>query len=83
MVNLMARLFDDVHPSKAKLTLFLDSKCFLIASTVRVYSLRQMFYRVMGDGGTNSLRNVWYDRRSCLFNVAFHGISAETNPNMG
>jgi hypothetical protein len=42
MTNVMANLFVDVNPFKAKLTLFVDASCFLIASTVGEYSLRQI-----------------------------------------
>jgi hypothetical protein len=64
----------DVHPSKAKLTLFVDSNCFLIASTVSAYSLWQILLRVVADGNTNSLGNALYDRRSLWFDIAFHEI---------
>ena len=70
----MANLFVDVHPSKAKLTLFGTGNCFLIASTVSAYSLRQMLLRVVADGSTSSLRNAVYDRRSSRFDIAFHEI---------
>jgi hypothetical protein len=82
MPDVIANLFVDVHPSKAKLTLFVDSNCFLIASTVSVCSLRQILLRVLADGNTDSLRNAWYDRRSSRFDIAFHGICAEIKPNM-
>jgi hypothetical protein len=82
MTDLIASLFVDVHPLKAKLTLFLDGKCFLIVSTVSVYSLRQILLRVLADGNTNSFRNVLYDCCSSRFDVGFHGICAETKPNM-
>jgi hypothetical protein len=78
----MASLFVDVHLSKAKLTLFLDGNCFLIASTVSVYSLRQILLRVLADGNTNSRHNALYDRHSSRFDIAFHGICAETKRNM-
>jgi len=78
----MANLFVDVHLSKAKLTLFRTSNCFLIASSVSAYSLRQMLLRVVADGSSRSSRNALYDRRSSTFDIAFHGICAETNPNM-
>jgi len=82
MTNIIANLFVDVHPSKAKLTLFLDGNCFLIAFTVSVYSLRQILLRVLADGYTKSLHNALYDRRSTRFDFVFHGIWAETKPNM-
>jgi len=82
MTDVMANLFVDAHPSKAKLTLFRDGNCFLIASTVSAYSLQQMLLRVVADGSTRSSRNALYDRRSSRFDIAFYGIWAETNPNM-
>jgi len=78
----MANLFVDVHPSKVKLTLFPTGNCFLIASTASAYSLRQMIVRVVADGSTKSSRNAIYDRGRSRFDIAFHGICAETNPNM-
>jgi len=57
MTDIMASLFVTVHPSKDKLTLFCDGNCFLIASTVSAYSLRQMLLRVVADGSTKSSRN--------------------------
>jgi hypothetical protein len=82
MTDVNVNLFLDVHPSKAKLTLFLDGNCFLIASTVSVYSLRQILLRVLADGNTKSLRNALYTRHSSRFDIAFDGIWAETKPNM-
>jgi len=78
----MANLFIDVHLSKDKLTLFRDGNCFLIASTVSAYSLWQMLLRVVADGSTRSLRNASYDHHSSRFDIACHGIWADTNPNM-
>jgi len=57
MTDILASLFVDVHLSKVKLTLYLDSNCFLIASTVSAYSLRQMLLSVIADGSTWSSRN--------------------------
>jgi len=82
MTDVMANLFVDVHPSKAKLTLFRIGNCFLIASTVSAYCLRQMLLRVVADGSTRSSRNALYDRHSSRFDIMFHGICAETNPNL-
>jgi hypothetical protein len=82
MTDVIANLFVDVHLSKAKLTLFVDGNYFLIASTVSVYSLQQILLRVLAEGTTNSLCNTLYDRRSLRFDIAFHGICAETKPNM-
>jgi len=74
MTDVMANLFVDVHPSKAKFTLFLDGNCFLIASTVSEYSLQQMLLWVLADGSTSLLHNTLYDRRSSRFDIALHGI---------
>jgi hypothetical protein len=74
MTNVTANLFVDVHPSKAKLTSFLDGNCFLIASTVSVYSLRPILLRVQAAGTTNSLRNALYDHRNSTFDITFHGL---------
>jgi len=82
MTDVMANLFVDVHPSKAKLTLFRIGSCFLISSTVSGNSLRQMLLRVVADGSSMSSRNALYDRRSSRFHIVFHGICAETNPNI-
>jgi len=56
MTEVMSTLFVVVHPSKAKLPLFHDGNCFLIACTVSAYSLWQMLLRVEADGSTKSLR---------------------------
>jgi len=73
MTDVMASLFLDVHPSKAELTSFHDGNCFLIASMVSAYSLRQMLRRVIADGSTRSSRNALYDRGSFRFDLVFHG----------
>jgi len=78
----MASMTIDVHPSKAKLTLFHDGNCFLIASTLRAYSLQQILLRVVADGRTRLLHNAVYDRRKSWCDIGFLGIWAETNPNM-
>jgi hypothetical protein len=70
----IADLVVDVHPSKAKLTLFVDSNCFLIASTVSAFSLWQILLRVVADGNTNLPGNALYDRRNWWFDIAFHAI---------
>jgi len=49
----MANLFIGVHPSNVQLTIFLDGKYFLIASTVSENSLWQTMLRVLADGDTN------------------------------
>ena len=53
MTEFIDNLFVDVHPSKAKVALFLDGNCFLIASTVSVYFLQQILLRVLADGNNN------------------------------
>jgi hypothetical protein len=55
MSDIIANLFVDIPPSKAKLTLFLDNNCFLIASTVCVSSLWKMVLRVLVEGNTKLL----------------------------
>jgi len=82
MTDVMANLFVDVHLSRAKLTLFRDGNCFLIASTVSAYLLRQMLQSVIADGSSRSLRNALYDHRSSRSDIAFQGMWAKTNPNM-
>jgi hypothetical protein len=82
MTNVIATLFVDVHPSNAKLTLFVDGNCFSIASTVSVNSVQQILLRVLVDGNTNSLRNALYDHHCSRFDIAFLGIYAKTKPNM-
>jgi len=82
MTDIIASLFIDVHPSKAKLTLFRSGNCFIIASTVSAYCLRQMLLRVVADGRTRWSHNALYDRRSSRFDIAIYRICAETNPNM-
>jgi len=82
MTDIIASVYVDVHPSIDKQTSLRDGNCFLIATTVSAYSLRQMLLRVIADGTTSSSRDALYDRRSSRFDIAFHGIWAETNPNM-
>jgi len=78
MTDVMASLFVEVHLSKAELTLFRNGNCFFMASTVSAYSLRQMLSRVVANGRTKSLCNALFDRRSSRFDIAFHGMGAET-----
>jgi len=82
MTDDIATLFIDVHWSNAKLTLFLDANCFLIASTITVLSLRQILLWVVADGNTNLFHNALYDRHRSRFDIALHGKLAETTPNM-
>jgi len=81
MTDFMASLFVDVHPFKDKVTLFCKGNCFLIASTVSAYSLRQMLLRVVADGRTRLSRNALFYCRSSIFDTMFYGLCAETNPN--
>jgi len=78
----MASLFIDVHLSNAKLTVFCDSNCFIIVSTVNEYSLQKMLLRVVAGGSTRSLRNFLSDPGHSRFDTVFHGLCAETNPKM-
>jgi len=79
MMDIIVDLFVDVHPSKATLTLFLDGNCFVIVSTVCVYSLLQILRKMLADGNTNWVRNALYDCRSLWFDIAFHELWAKTN----
>jgi len=83
MTNVMASLFGDVYPSKANLTIFRDGSYFLIAPTLSAYSLQQILLMAIADGSTRSSCNALYDCGSSRYDIAFHGIWAETNPNMG
>jgi hypothetical protein len=74
MTDVIAYFLVDVHPSKAKLTLFLDGNCFLIVFTVSAYSQQRMIVRVLADGSTRLSHNAIYDRRSSGFDIAFYGI---------
>jgi hypothetical protein len=74
MSDVIANLFINVHLSKAKLTLFLDGNCILIASTVSEYSLRQIVLMVQADGYTKSLGNALYEHFNSRFDIAFQAI---------
>jgi len=82
MSDVIANLFIYVHPSKAKLILCHDGNCFLIASTVGVYSLCLMLLRVLADDNTNSLLNTFHEHRISKFAIASHGESPKINTNM-
>jgi hypothetical protein len=82
MTHGMASLFVDIDLSKAMETLFFDHNCFLIRSTISVYSLRQMQLNMLAEGSTNSLRNALSGCCSSRLDIEFHGLCAETNPNM-
>jgi hypothetical protein len=49
MTDVIANMFANVHPVKAKYTLFLECNCFLIASTDSENSFPQMLLRVLAD----------------------------------
>ena len=53
----MANLYVDIHLSKSTLALFVESNCFLIASTASEYSLRQMLMTVPADVSTSKIHN--------------------------
>jgi hypothetical protein len=74
MANGLPNVFVDVHPSKAKQTLFRDRVYFLIASTVSANSIRQMLLRVVVDGCTRLLSNPIYDHCSSRCDIMFRGI---------
>ena len=50
MTYIMTSLIVDHNPSKAKLSLLLDGNCFVFASNVSVYPLRQMSLSVLAAG---------------------------------
>jgi len=77
-----ASLSVDVHPSKAKQTLFSNDNSFWIASTVSAYSLRQMLVKVVADSSTSLQLNALYDHRSSRFDIALHGIWDAGNLNI-
>ena len=81
MTDILANLQVEVHPSKARLTIFLEGNCIFIASTVSVYCLQQLLQGELGAGSTNPLHNALYDHSSSRFVIAFNGMSAKTNPN--
>jgi hypothetical protein len=81
MTNVMARLFLDVQPSKAKQSLYLDGNCFLVAPTINEHSLGPMLISAIADGSTCWQRKALYGCRSSRLDIAFHRIWAETNPN--
>jgi len=70
----MASWSVDVHLSKAKLTLFLNYNCSLIASNVSDHSLQQMLIRVLLDGSMSLLPDAAYNHHSSSFDIVFHGI---------
>jgi len=82
MINVIANLFNNVHPSKAKLISFLDCNYFLIASTVSVYSLGQSLLEALPDGSTSSVCNALYGLVSSWFEIPFQGMGAETDPGI-
>jgi hypothetical protein len=81
MTHIMATMFVDVHPSEAKLTVFRDGNCFLIASTVSPYSIQQMLLRVAADGSNILSCNALYDLCSSRFVIVFQGICIGKSAN--
>jgi len=82
MTDIMAMFFVDGHLSEAKLTIFLDGNCILIASTVSEYSLWPILATVMANGSSSSLHNMLYDCIISRIVIAFQGICTKTNSNM-
>jgi hypothetical protein len=74
MTGVMASLLVDVYPSGAKLTLFVDGNCFLMASTFSLYSLQRMLFTMLVDRSSYSLGKASHDGCSSMHNTAFHGI---------
>jgi len=74
MTDVIPNLFVDVHPSKGKLTLFLDGSCFLIASTGSGYSLQQVLLRVLADSNTRLLCNALYDHCNLRLDIVTGGV---------
>jgi len=74
MIDIIAKWFVDVHPSKAKLTLFLDGNCILIEATESAHSLWQMIPGVLVESRNSSLRNALCDRLGSTFEIAFQGM---------
>jgi ribosomal protein L31 len=57
MTDVIANLFVEIHPSKAKLTSFHDGNSFVVASTVSKYFLQQTLLRMLPDVSSGVLRN--------------------------
>jgi len=53
MTDIVDNMYVKVHPSEAKLSVFLDGNYFLIVFTVSVYSIPRMVLRVLADSSTN------------------------------
>jgi len=70
------------HLSTANLTLFLAGDCHLNASTISVNSLWRIILRVQADSKINYHRTGVYECRRLRFDIVFHGLWAETPPNM-
>jgi hypothetical protein len=73
MTDVMANLIVDVHPSNAKLTLFLDGNYFLSASTLSEYSLLEMVEPVLAEGTTSSVHTPSIDCCKSWFAIPLHG----------
>ena len=74
MTDVVSLLFVDILLSKAKVTLFLDGNCSVIASAVSEYYFCQMLFRVLADSSTKLLCNVLYDPDSLWLDIEFHAI---------
>jgi hypothetical protein len=73
ITDFIVTLFVDVHLSKAKHNLYLDSNCFLIAFTVTGYYLLQILLSVLVDGRTSSLSDVVHVNCISRMDIALHG----------
>jgi len=82
MNNSIAILFVDVLQCEALLNLYLVGNYFLNVSTVSEFSHMQLSPKLLADSGTNSLHTALYDYSNSSFDIPFHEIWAETNPNM-
>jgi hypothetical protein len=71
-----------VNLSKVQLTVLLDGSCFLFASTVSEYSVRQREPQVLGDASNSSLHNALYDHCFTWLNIVFDGIQTKLNPTL-
>jgi hypothetical protein len=73
IIDVLANLVADVHPSEAKHYLYLDSNCFLIAFSVTGYCLLQILPSVLVDGGTSLLSHAVYHHCISRMDIALYG----------
>lgn len=78
----MAIMFVHIHPSKAERTLLREGNCFVIASTVRTYSLWQMLLNLVAEIRNSLLSNALYHHSISMSDIACQAIYVETYPNM-